>query len=230
MTTIASYIFGICFLGLVAFIITLLSFLIVQFLLTPLIHLMGWKNFGELAPPPIEVSRAAENREKRLLAIDFLIQQHIARQREAKQKLYELMHPKTKFRLADLSMSGKPSPEEATDIEETFSLEETWGEEAHLVPVAQKAIRGSENFSPTDLWFLAKFPTDAKTPYYLTNKQSVRGRGLLQAWAPLRDRAIKLPMENARRWVTVLGNDVRILPANSAARVKLREQEHETIQ
>jgi hypothetical protein len=73
-----------------------------------------------------------------------------------------------------------------------------------------------------DLWCLAIFPRGLKHPNYLISKQSVKGRGLRVAFAPLRDRRLTMDFASAQRWSAMLPNTV-ILPANVWARVILRK-------
>ena len=73
---------------------------------------------------------------------------------------------------------------------------------------------------------LATFPNGlSREPRWLCRRRSVRGKGLICAWAATKSERLKMDFQSAARLLGVLENQdsVYILPANSAARVQMRE-------
>ena len=217
------YVFVVAFLSAMTVGLCALTYVIVIFLLTPLIHMCGWKSFGEYQNPAfLALDKKIDKEGVRLTALDFVLRESLKRKAQEKQRLEELLNPKPHTPI-------KPHVESPSWDLEAMAAAAT----ELIIPQVSQHVRGESQPLSKDLWGIAKTAPSGKVRF-LCFKLSQRDRGLRVAFAAIPSKACRMNRAAAFRWAAVMnfapGIECRVVPLNAEARIRFRNEQKEITQ
>ena len=214
LITFAEYLFVALFLCMIAVVLLIVSFAIVNFLTGIIQMFPGHENFCRpyRTPEPIKSDNVKVAHADALkTAKEFMLNENLRRIEAAIKE--RNAHAAQKHRAV---FGVIPPVVKSEEVE--FTLES-------LRTAVVKNAKPPEQPSDKAEFALATFPNGlSREPRWLCRRRSVRGKGLVCAWAATKSERLKMDFQSCARLLQVLENkdSVYILPASAAARVQMR--------
>jgi hypothetical protein len=205
----AEVFFVIAFVTGIAGALCVIAWIFVECVVTPIVRAF-WPNWAVLPLAP-DMIKKVDHKEVRLSAQLYLLEERIRRANA--------------FRKIQREFSG-PVSEVARDSADGAAEWDLDSIKKALVLPPLLVIRPQDR---KDEWSIAIFESDLKHPIYLCRKVSTKD-GLKTCWANLPTERLKMSLEAARRWLSMLPSTAVIVPSNAAARIALREELKEIAQ
>ena len=214
LITFAEYLFVALFLCMIAMVLLIVSFAIVNFLTGVIQMFPGHENFCRpyRTPEPIKSDNVKVAHADALkTAKEFMLNENLRRIEAAikERNLHTARRHRAHFGVL-------PPVVKSEEVE--FTLES-------LRVAAAKNTKPPEPPPDKAEFALAIFPNGlGHEPRWLCRRRSVRGKGLVCAWAATKSERLKMDFQSCARLLQVLPNqdEVYILPASAAARVQMR--------